>query len=94
LLNAGSWKRKASLAVKQTFEDYCQQLSGQAAQLAQEAEVRECFEHLSAFNFGRTVQRLEDARQDFWVRVRWLLIGAAVGAAFAAALIQVLGAGG
>jgi hypothetical protein len=80
--------------VKQTFEDYCQELSGQAKQLAQEVEMRECLEHLGAFNFGRSVQRLEDAQHDFWVRVRWLLIGLAIGAAFAAALFQVLAAGG
>jgi hypothetical protein len=75
--------------VKQTFEDYCQELSGQAEQLAQEVEMRECLDHLRAFNFGRTVQRLEDAQHDFWGRVRWLLIGVAIGATFAAGFIQV-----
>ncbi len=80
--------------MKQTFEDYCQELSGQAQRLAQEVEMRECLEHLSAFNFGRAVQHLEDARHDFWVRVRWLLIGVAIGGTFAAGYIRVLGAGG
>jgi hypothetical protein len=84
---------KASLAVKQTFEDYCQELSGKAEQLAQEAEMRQRVEHLRAFNFGRSAQRLEDAQHDFWVRVRWLLFGVAVGAALAAAYLQMLGAG-
>ncbi|MBZ5672344.1 MAG: hypothetical protein LAO04_21810 [Acidobacteriia bacterium] len=75
--------------MKQTFEGYCQELSGQARQLAQEVEMRECLEHLSAFNFGRAVQHLEDAQHDLWVRVRWLLIGVALGATFAAGLIHV-----
>lgn len=51
--------------------------------------MRECLEHLSAFNFGRAVQHLEDAQHDLWVRVRWLLIGVALGATFAAGLIHV-----
>ncbi len=75
--------------MKQTFEDYCQELSGKARQLAQEVEMRECLEHLRAFNFGRTVQRLEDAQHSLWVRVCWLLIGVAIGASFAAGFIQV-----
>ena len=75
--------------VKQTFEDYCQELSGKAQQHAQEVEMRECLEHLSAFNFGRAVQHLEDAQHDLWVRVRWLLMGVAIGAIFAAGFIHV-----
>ncbi len=80
--------------MKQTSERYCQQLSGEAEQLAQEVEMRECIDHLRAFNFGCAVQRLEDVQHDlsaqaaFWVCVRWLLIGVAIGAAFAAVFVQ------
>jgi hypothetical protein len=81
--------------MKQTFEQYCQQLSAEAAQLSQEVEMRESIEHLGAYNSGRAVQRLEDVQHDLsaqaglWVRVRWLLIGVAIGAAFAAVFVQV-----
>jgi hypothetical protein len=81
--------------MKQTFEQYCQRLSAEAAQLAKEVEMRESIEHLGAFNSGRAVQRLEDVQHDlsaqaaFWVCVRWLLIGVAIGAAFAALFVQV-----
>jgi hypothetical protein len=53
------------------------------------AEVHACFDHLHAFNFGRTVQRIENARDAFWVRLRWLLLGAAVGVTLAAVYLQV-----
>jgi len=82
--------------MKQTFEQYCRQLSGEADQLAQEAELRDCLDHLEAFNFGRAVQRLDgvqhglSAQAGFWVRVRWLLVGVAIGAALAAVFAQVL----
>jgi len=75
--------------VKQTFEDYCQELSGKAEQLAQEVGMRERLEHLSAFNFSPAVQRLGNAQHDYWVRVRWLLVGVVIGALFAAGFVQV-----
>jgi hypothetical protein len=81
--------------MKQTFERYCQQLSAEAEQLAQEVEMRERLEHISAFNLSRAVQRLGDAQQDLsaqaglCVRARWLLIGIAIGAAFAAVFVQI-----
>jgi hypothetical protein len=79
--------------MKQTFEDYCREVKAEAECLTQEAEVRACADHLQAFNFGRTVQRLENAPHDFWVRLGWLLIGAAIGAALAAGFVQSLNTG-
>jgi hypothetical protein len=88
LLKSQRVEKLKGATVKQTFEDYCQELSGKAEELAQEVEMRERLEHLSAFSFGRAVQRLGDAQHDYWVRVRWLLVGAAIGATFAAGFIQ------
>jgi hypothetical protein len=65
--------------MKQTFEDYCRQLKTEADALAQEAEMQSRFDHLQAFNFGRTVGRIERAHAALWLRVRWLLLGAAAG---------------
>jgi len=63
-------------------------ISTEADALALEADVHACSDHLQAFNFGRSVQRMENARDAFWVRVRWLLWGAAVGVALAAVYLQ------
>ena len=41
-----------------------------------------------AFNFGRSVGRMENARDAFWLRVRWVLLGAAVGVTLAAVYLQ------
>jgi hypothetical protein len=60
----------------------------EAHALAPEAEAHACFAHLHAFNFGRSVQRMENPRHAFWVRVRWLLWGAAVGVSLTAVYLQ------
>jgi hypothetical protein len=57
--------------------------------LAPRAEAHACFDHLHAFNFGRSVQRMENARDAFWVRLRWLLLGAAVGVTLSAVYLQI-----
>jgi hypothetical protein len=75
--------------MSQTFENYCRKLRREADALALEAEARSRFEHLHAFNFGRSLERIEHARDAFWLRVRWLLLGAAVGVTLAAVYLQV-----
>jgi hypothetical protein len=70
--------------MKQTFEDYCRQLKTEADALAQEAEMQSRFNHLQAFNFGRTVGRMEDAREALWLRLHWLLLGVVAGVALGA----------
>jgi hypothetical protein len=79
--------------MKQTFEEYSLQLSGRAERLAQETEMRDRYEHLRAFNFGRSVQRLEEGRRRLWLRTRWLLLGVVLGALLAVGYVQVLGGG-
>lgn len=75
--------------MSQTFEDYCRRLRAEADNRAEEAEGAVRFNHLHAFNFGRSVARLEHARDVFWVRVRWLLFGAAMGVTVAAVYLQI-----
>lgn len=79
--------------MSQTFEDYCRSLQREADVLALEAEARSRFDHFHAFNFGRSVERVEHARDAFWLRVRWLLLGAAVGVILAAVFLQAFPSG-
>ena len=72
-----------------TFDDYCRKLQKEVDLTAQEAEADARFDHLHAFNFGRSVGRIENARDHFWLRVRWLLVGAAVGVTLGAVWIQI-----
>jgi hypothetical protein len=74
--------------MSQFFETYCQQLRNQAAQLADQEETPIRMNHLHAFNFGRSVARMEYARHAFWLRLRWLLLGAATGILLGAACVQ------
>jgi len=73
----------------QTFADYCRLLQTEADAIAHEAEVHSFLDHLHAFNFGRSVGRIENACDHFWLRVRWLLLGAAVGVTLGAVWIQI-----
>ncbi len=73
-----------------TFEDYCQRLRAEAEDLALQAEMPARIGHLHAFNFGRAVARMEQAHNAFWLRVRWLLLGAAVGVTIAAVYLQIV----
>jgi hypothetical protein len=75
--------------MKQTFEDYCRQLKVEADALSRQADSHARFNHLQAFDFGRSVGRIENAYDDFWLRVRWLLLGAAVGVTLAAVYLQI-----
>ena len=72
---------------------YCQSLQAKADKITQNGEGAMRFNHLQAFNFGRSVARLEHARHAFWLRVRWLLMGAAVGVTFAALYFHVFASG-
>ena len=47
----------------------------------------QCHDHLDAFNLGRCVGRMERDPDDFWLRLRWLLFGAGIGAGFAAVYV-------
>jgi hypothetical protein len=47
-------------------------------------------EHIHAFNFGRSVGHLEQAREVAALRLRWVLLGVALGLALAAAYFQLL----
>jgi uncharacterized membrane protein YfcA len=71
------------------FEDYCQRLRAEADSLAAEAEEAARLNHVHVFNFGRSVAHLEHRHDAFWLRLRWLLLGAAVGVTLAAAYLQV-----
>ena len=78
--------------MKQSFEDYAREVKVKAEYLAQEAEIRAYADHLQAFNFGRTVQRLADSPPETWLRLGWLLIGTVIGG-LAAVYAQFLGYG-
>ena len=77
--------------MKQPFEDYAREVRVKTEHLAQEAEIRAYAEHLQAFNFGRSVERLTNAPFNIWLRLGWLLIGTIVGA-LAAVYVQSFGA--
>ena len=72
-----------------TFEDYCRRLQREADARTREADGEACSHHLQAFNFGRTVGRMEIARHTFGRRLRWLLCGVAVGVVLAAVSLQI-----
>lgn len=86
---------KGSLAMKESFEQYCQRLRREAERLAQEAEMRQCMERIRALSFDPAVQGLENVRSNLspqaalWVRVRWVFVGLVTGAALAVAFFWV-----
>lgn len=73
----------------QTFEDYCQRLRVETREASQKAEMPARIDHLRAFNFGRSLARMELAQDIFWVRLRCLFWGAAAGVTLAAIYLQV-----
>lgn len=75
---------------KADFDLYCMELSEKAAKLTAEEEMQKRAQHLSAYNFGRSTQRLEDARRAFWLRAGWFLTGAFVGLTLAFGFLQVI----
>jgi hypothetical protein len=67
--------------MKQTFEDYRREVLARADEAAQLGDAHQCSDHLESYNFGRTVQRIESLRRDYWVRIGCLLAGIAIGVA-------------
>ena len=74
--------------MSQTSDDYNWRLRGEGQEVVLDADLSARASHLHAFNFGRAVARLEHARYAFWLRVRWLLFGAAVGVTIAVVYFQ------
>lgn len=75
--------------MSQILEDYRRRLQAEGAVLHQEAEARCRLGHLHAFKFGRSIGRIENARNDFSLRVRWLLLGAALGVTVAVVYVRI-----
>ena len=75
--------------MSQTFKEYCLKLQTEVDAIGQQAETDIRFDHLRAFNFGRSLERIEQVRGRLWLRVRWLLLGAALGMGLAAVYLQV-----
>lgn len=67
--------------MRQTLEDYCHEVDKKAERFAREEVTCRQSEHLRAFNFGRTIQRVENSRRDAWLRVGFLLAGLVIGVA-------------
>ncbi len=72
--------------MSETFE---QNMPTQGDAPARQADAHARAAHLHAFNFGRSVGRMESAREAFWTRVRWLAWGAAAGVTLAALYLQI-----
>jgi CheY-like chemotaxis protein len=72
-----------------TLEDYCLKLETEADAIGRQAELDARSGHLHAFNFGRSLGRMELSGDQLGLRVRWLLFGAAAGVAIATILLQV-----
>jgi hypothetical protein len=65
--------------INRRFEDYTRELDAQAEQAAEIEEMNRRAAHFRAFDFGRTVQRMESSRHQAWQRVGWLLLGLVIG---------------
>ena len=63
------------------FEDDCCVTGPESEMAADVKAMQERLAHLRAFNFGRTVQRLEQSRRNAWSRLCWLLAGLLMGVA-------------
>jgi hypothetical protein len=63
-------------------EDYYHEVVEKAKRFAQAEEMRERADHLQAFNFGRTVQRIENSPFDVCLHVGCLLAEVTIGMAF------------
>jgi hypothetical protein len=74
-------RNEESMNMKQTTDEYYREVVARAEEAARLAEVEQRLEHLRSFNFGRTVQRIQNSRYDRWQRVGWLVVGLAIGLA-------------
>jgi CheY-like chemotaxis protein len=70
------------------MEEYCRNLEMEADAIARQAEIDARVNHLEAFNFGRSLARLENARAALRLRILWLLFGAAAGLIIATLYFQ------
>jgi hypothetical protein len=57
--------------MSQTLEDYYRKLQTEADALAREAEAHSCFDHLHAFNFGRSLGCLFKKGRDHELSPMW-----------------------
>jgi hypothetical protein len=72
-----------------TIEESRRKLPREDDAIAQHVEAAARLDHLHAFNFGRSLGRIEMARDRWWLCFRWLLFGAAVGVVLAAVYLQI-----
>jgi hypothetical protein len=75
--------------MSETLEEYRRKLQTEVDAFALEGQPHLRAGQLHAFHFGRFLGRMENAQESFWLRVRWLLLGAAVGVALAAGCLQI-----
>jgi len=71
------------------FEEDCS-VTGPEPDPAEATAMEERLAHLRAFNFGRTVQRLEQSRRNAWSRFCWLLAGLLMGVAVSRVYVDYL----
>ncbi len=84
LLTAGPSRKRSrneESMMKVTTDEYYREVVTRAEEAAQLAEMDQRAEHLRAFNFGRTVQRIQNSSYDRWRRLGWLMVGLAIGMA-------------
>jgi hypothetical protein len=74
--------------MSETVEEAPRELPGEVDAIVPQVGAVARFDHLYAFNFGRSLGRMEMARDLLWLSLRWLLFGAAVGIFLAAVYLQ------
>ena len=74
--------------MSETIKESRLKLPKQVAVFGQQREAGTNLDHLRAFNFGRSLGRIETARDHSWLCFQWLLFGAAVGVVLAAVYLQ------
>jgi hypothetical protein len=75
--------------MSETVEESPRKLPTEVDAFAQQVQAGTHLDHLHAFNFGRSLGRIEMARDRLWLCFRWLLFGAAVGVVLAAVYLQI-----
>jgi len=71
------------------FDEYRRDLESKVVAMERQVELDACSGHLHAFNFGRALAQIELSREQTWLRIRWLMLGAAAGVALVTILVQV-----
>lgn len=75
--------------MSQTFENSSRKLMMEGDAFARLAGEHARADHLLAFNFGRSVGRMENTCDVSWLRVRWPFMGATVGITVAVIYLQI-----